>query len=84
MLLSDKATAETEENGYMAYLQAPQTQSLLENAPFQVLDVYKRDDPSFVQGLFWDSEKQKLVESTGLYGQSRTQYLQVNDSVKKI
>ena len=46
--------------------------------------VYKREDPSFVQGLQWDPKKKLLVESVGLYEESRTQFLAIYDDIATI
>ena len=49
-----------------------------------MLEVYTRDDPSFIQGLYFDVEKQQLLESTGLEGISKTQWLNINDQSQRI
>ena len=67
-----------------SYLQTPEIVEQLEEAPYEVLGVYKRNDPSFVQGLYWDTQSGRLVESTGLYGKSITQWLSVDEKKKNI
>ena len=52
----------------------------LEKQPFEVLKIYRRTDPSFIQGLYYDTERKQLLESTGLYGSSVTQWLNLDDS----
>ena len=46
---------------------------------YQVMDVYKRTDPTFIQGFFYDTERDKFVESTGMYGESKTHWLELNE-----
>ena len=58
-----------------AYLESNSNQKL----PFEVVQIYRRTDPSFVQGLYFDIPRQQLVESTGLYGQSYTQWLDIDE-----
>jgi len=48
------------------------TSSLQGHKNFQLLEVYTREDPSFIQGLYFDTDKQQLLESTGLNGESKT------------
>jgi len=43
----------------------------------KVIDVYRRKEPTFVQGLYFDQTTRKLVESTGLNGESKTQWLEI-------
>ena len=47
---------------------------------FELLGVYEREDPSFIQGLYFDTARQQLLESTGLEGQSVTQWLDIDDT----
>ena len=49
--------------------------------PYEVLQIYRRSDPSFCQGLFYDVSVGKMVESTGLYGESRTQWLNIDEDL---
>ena len=48
--------------------------------PFEVLNIYRRSDPSFIQGLYYDIERSQLIETTGLYGESVTQWLNLDDT----
>ncbi len=49
-----------------------------------MIKAYKRTDPSFIQGLLWDNDKGQLLESTGLYKESRTQWLEIDDEYSSI
>lgn len=43
-----------------------------------------REDNNFLQGLYWDTERKTLVESTGLYGESVAQWLSIDQDTKRI
>lgn len=45
--------------------------------------MYKRTDPNFIQGLYWDVGTKRLLESTGLYKESRTQWVQLDEQNKQ-
>ena len=63
--LSASISARQEDFGYL-------DQSALSGKPFEVLQIYRRSDPNFIQGLYFDVDRQQLLESTGLYGESYT------------
>lgn len=46
-----------------------------ENDDFVVHDVLMRRNNNFLQGLYYDSNKGKFVESAGNYGDSKVQWL---------
>ena len=37
-----------------------------------LVSVYRREDPTFIQGLYFCPEKRELLESSGMEGESRT------------
>lgn len=43
--------------------------------------MYRREDPSFIQGLHWDTERHQLLESVGWTGSSRTQWLTIYEEL---
>lgn len=45
---------------------------------FTVLDVFMRRDGNFLQGFYYDSDRRQFVESAGLYGQSKEQWLETS------
>ena len=51
---------------------------------YTVVKAYKRTDPSFIQGLLWDTERGQLLESTGQYGESVTQWLVIDENKDEI
>ena len=36
--------------------------------------MYRRSDPNYIQGFYYDVDRQKILESTGLYGKSYVQW----------
>ena len=48
---------------------------------YTVVEIYERHDPSFIQGLYWDQDRQQLIESVGWYGSSRTQWLTIQEEL---
>ena len=44
----------------------------LHKQPYELLQIYRRSDPNFIQGLYYDTDKKQMLESTGLYGESYT------------
>ena len=60
----------------------------LSQFPYQVLDVYRRTAPNFIQGLYWDPKNRRLLESTSLKAgwngskESRTQWRKINQETK--
>ena len=69
---------------FTRYLADEKITKRLAKVNYAVVDVYRREDPSFIQGLYWDAEKRMLLESTGLYGQSKTQWLTIDDAQKTV
>ena len=67
--------AELVSASYKSYLKGTNVEAY----PYQVLEVYKRHDPNFIQGLYWDPKKKRMLESTGQYGESITQWVKLND-----
>lgn len=55
------------------------SQTSVAAVPYDVEEVYRRTDPSFIQGLYFDADRKQLIESTGLYGQSYTHWLNIDD-----
>ena len=47
-----------------------------ESDQFSVESVQVRKDGNFLQGFYYDSDRQQFVESAGLYKQSRVQWLE--------
>ena len=43
---------------------------------FTVVDVLMREDNNFLQGLYFDNERNQFIESAGLYGKSKVQWLE--------
>jgi len=46
-----------------------------ENDGFKVHDIFVRKENNFLQGFYYDATEESFVESTGLYGQSKVQWL---------
>merc|ERR1711997_221487 len=46
-----------------------------ENDGFKVHDIFVRKENNFIQGFYYDATVESFVESTGLYGQSKVQWL---------
>ena len=44
---------------------------------YDVRQIYRRTDPNYLQGLFWDAKHDTLIESTGLVGKSKVQRLAI-------
>ena len=51
---------------------------------FTVLDVYMRQENTFLQGLFYDDEADLFGESSGLYKQSKVRYLKLDEETKAL
>jgi len=45
------------------------------NDGFKVHDIFVRKENNFIQGFYYDANEESFVESTGLYGQSKVQWL---------
>ena len=43
-----------------------------------------REDNNFLQGLYYDNMKEQFVESAGLYGQSKVQWLKPDSSDERV
>ena len=47
---------------------------------FEVTDIYYREDNNFLEGFYYDSQRESFYESTGLTGKSYVHKLSYNPS----
>lgn len=63
-------------SGVFSYIDTSQ----IDPNDFTVEEIYLRQDPTFIQGFYYDQDKRQLLESTGWYSESKTQWLELNES----
>ena len=51
---------------------------------FEVVDVLMREDNNFLQGLYFDNERNQFIESAGLYGKSKVQWLEEDSDDNRV
>ena len=49
-----------------------------------LLDVYVREEPTFIEGLFFDDATNRLLESSGWYAQSRVLWTQIDEPTHSV
>ena len=43
-----------------------------------------REDNNFLQGLYFDNERNQFIESAGLYGKSKVQWLEADSDDNRV
>lgn len=49
-----------------------------------VVDIYKREDPTFIEGLYFDDSTGRMLESSGWYDSSKVLWTYLDDSTHAV
>lgn len=50
----------------------------------EVIDIYLRENPTFIEGLFFDDATGRLLESSGMQGESQVLWTEIDQTHHKI